>query len=87
MSILKFIGLVALGLGVYRGWVNWSADEGVDSTSLVRIFDTAVNTIADLTYRWLPELMDLIGGSTTPTADSTNAAGLLAAASLEAPSW
>lgn len=87
MSILKFIGLLALGLGVYRGWVNWSADEGVDSTTFVRVFETAVNTVADLTYRWLPELLGLIGGSSTPPADSTNAAGLLVPAGMAVASW
>lgn len=87
MNILKYVLWVAVSLGVFRGWVNWSESEGVDSTTIVRLFETVVNTIADLTYQWLPALFDLIGGNPVTAPDSEPAVESLAPSMVGVSSW
>lgn len=87
MKIFKYTLYAVVGLGVFRGWVNWSESEGVDSTTVVRLFETAVDTIADLTYQWLPEVLDLFNGRPASTPDSGPAVESLSPLTLEVASW
>ncbi|CAG7637474.1 hypothetical protein SIM91_05795 [Rhodococcus opacus] len=87
MNIFKYVLWVAVGLGVFRGWVNWSESEGVDSTTIIRIFETVVNTIADLTYQWIPALLGLIDGGLTSQPDSGPTVESLAPLTMEVASW
>jgi len=87
VNIFKYVLWVAVGLGVFRGWVNWSESEGVDSTTIIRIFETVVNTIADLTYQWIPALLGLIDGGLTSQPDSGPAVESLAPLTMEVASW
>lgn len=63
MKIIKYAIIGIIVLGVFRGYVNWSEAEGVDSSNVIRLFETAVNTIADLTYRWIPVVLNTLTGS------------------------
>ncbi|MDH6284147.1 hypothetical protein [Prescottella agglutinans] len=69
MRIVKYAIIGIVVLGVFRGCVNWADSEGVDSSNVIRLFETAVNTIADLTYRWIPVVINTVsgGGSTAST--------------------
>ncbi|WP_458683343.1 hypothetical protein [Prescottella equi] len=80
MKIVKYAVIGVVVLGIFRGYVNWADTEGVDSSNVIRVFETSVNTIADLTYRWIPVVINTVtgggstGGAQTPAA---NAAALV----------
>lgn len=57
---------VLLILGVIRGVIRYNETTG--STGIERIITAIIDAVADITYRWLPALLDLIGGVLTAVA-------------------
>ncbi len=62
MKIAKYILIGVIVVGMWRGFNNWADTENVDTSNAIRLFETAVNTIADLTYRWIPVLINAVTG-------------------------
>lgn len=61
MKILRLAVVAIVLLGIWRGYQNWSGGDA-DATTVLRFAQTAVDTIADLTYRWIPKIIGLVGG-------------------------
>lgn len=58
MKVLKVVLLVLVGIGVLRGVVRWQ--ESTEGNPLVRLVESFVGAVADITYKWLPELIEFL---------------------------
>lgn len=56
---LYIILTVLVVIGVWRGIANYATDTGTNP--IARIFGAIINTVQDLTYRWIPNVIDFFG--------------------------
>lgn len=73
MKLLKWLIYGIVAIGIYRGYLNYTAATDADNVSFaLRLVDTAIDTVADLTYQWIPPVVDtignLVGGNADPAA-------------------
>lgn len=57
-KIIKTGLLILLGIGVLRGVIHYNNDQ--DGEGLIRIASAIINAAEDITYRWLPPLVNLL---------------------------
>lgn len=79
-TLLKYFIWGVVAVGVYRGYVNYTGESNTDAASTAfHLVNTAVDTVADLTYRWIPAVLDFVGGlaGNDDNSQSLNSAGLM----------
>lgn len=57
--MVKKVLYVLIALGVIRGLVRYNEANG--STGIERVVTAFIGAVADITYRWLPALIDVVG--------------------------
>lgn len=79
-SLLKYFIWGVVAVGAYRGYVNYTGESNTDAASTAfHLVNTAVDTVADLTYRWIPTVVDFVSGVASNDGDSqsVNSTGLM----------
>lgn len=56
--MLKKVLYVLIALGVIRGLIRYNEDTGSEGAE--RLLMAFIDGVADITYRWLPALLDLL---------------------------
>ena len=70
MKVLKWLIYGIVAVGMYRGYLNYAATTDADNVSIaLRLVNTAIDTVADLTYQWIPPVVDTIGNLAGDNAD------------------
>lgn len=76
MKALKWLIYAIVAVGMYRGYMNYADTTDVDNVSFaLRLVNTAVDTVADLTYQWIPPVVDTIANLAGDNADATALGG------------
>lgn len=58
--VVSVVVAILIVVGVWRGIINYNHATG--DNLLARLGGTVVNTIADITYNWLPWVVNHVGG-------------------------
>lgn len=58
-KFLKLAVVIVVALGVIRGMMRYQQDHG--STGIERVLMAVIDGIADVTYRWVPAILEFLG--------------------------